>query len=69
MEVVLNITINGKKENIEKCTIKELVLNKGLDPKNSIVELNREIIRKTFWEETTINDGDHIELLSIVCGG
>lgn len=33
------------------------------------VELNNEVIRRTDWPETTINNGDKVEIIHFVGGG
>lgn len=33
------------------------------------VELNREIVSRGLWAETTLNDGDHLEIVHFVGGG
>ena len=65
----MKVILNGKDTEIGNLNLKELVLSKGLDPKSAIVEFNREIVKKDLWDKMKINEGDRIELLTIVCGG
>ena len=65
----MNITINGKPETIEPCSIERLVHQKGLNSESLVVELNMQIIKQDQWPQTQLNDGDTLELLSFVGGG
>ena len=41
----------------------------GLNPKLLAVEYNGEILHRQFWTETTVQSGDHLEIVTIVGGG
>ena len=40
-----------------------------VDPSRVAVERNREIVRKTEWNRTTICSGDELEIVQFVGGG
>lgn len=65
----MKINLNGK--NIESScrTLMDLVLEQGLEPQALIAELNFKLIRQAEWDNTSIKEGDTIELLSFVGGG
>lgn len=65
----MKIDLNGKKVKSESKTLMDLVIEKGLDPKSLIAEVNFEVIRQDTWKDISIKDGDNIELLSFVGGG
>lgn len=65
----MEITINGKTENINFTTIKEIVESKKLDKSGLVIEHNGTIIKKKNWSEYELQDGDKLELLSFVGGG
>ncbi|GAB6060435.1 sulfur carrier protein ThiS [Desulfonatronum parangueonense] len=66
----MHIHINGKNEHLTApLTLQELITSKGLDPAAVVAELNREIIPGERFAETTLQDGDHLELLRFVGGG
>lgn len=41
----------------------------GLNPKLLAVEYNGEILHRQFWSETIVQNGDHLEIVTIVGGG
>ena len=65
----MRITINGKSETIEPCTILALVQSKGLTVKSLVVEHNRKIVKRDQWELIQLQEDDTLELLSFVGGG
>jgi len=65
----MKITINGQPETVEPCSIAQLVDRRGLNPEALVVELNMQIVRQERWNDTRLNDGDTLELLSFVGGG
>lgn len=70
MEVILDLTINGKKETINDCkTLYQLLIKKNVVPSHVVCELNGEIIDESEFQNTVLNDGMKIELIAIVGGG
>ena len=65
----MNITVNGKSENITAGDIAAYVRDKGLEPESLVVEHNGRVIISGQWADTTLCDGDRLELLSFVGGG
>jgi len=65
----MEIILNGKKIQSNSSTIMELVLNQGFNPKSLIAELNFKIIKQENWDNTALEQGDTVELLSFVQGG
>ncbi len=65
----MNIMINGKNEDIGAQSIAAYVNNRGLDPKTLVVEHNGQVIMADQWENTLLQEGDQLELLSFVGGG
>jgi len=67
---MMKISINGeiKEFNIETLTVKELLedMNYG---KGIAVALNETFVLKTKYQETTVTDGDRLDILSPVQGG
>lgn len=64
------LTINGEKREIDGVsTVSELLEHFQIGHKIVVVELNREIIEKSQHEETTLNDGDSVEIIHFVGGG
>lgn len=67
---MVTIILNGEKKEIES----EVTLDRLLDlfslPKQRIaVELNKEVISRKDWEQTTVGSEDRIEVVHFVGGG
>jgi len=67
----MEITVNGEKRVglTSPLTVAELIEQLGINPKSIIVELNFEIVTKNKVSETTVRDGDTIEIIRLVGGG
>jgi len=62
--------LNGKAtEIVENTSILDLVLSRNLEAEAIIVALNDKVIKRDQWIDTTINEGDCLELVSLVGGG
>ena len=66
----MTLSVNGKTETFEKdlLTVQEL-LNEMNFGKGIAVALNEDFVLKTTYGETTIKDGDRLDILSPVQGG
>ncbi len=67
--MALQLTINGKTQQVDARTVRELLVTMGLDQQAVAVEINRRVVPKRLHEETPLNDGDSIELVTLVGGG
>ncbi len=67
----MEITVNGEKraDLALPLTVVELLEQLGVNPKSIIVEHNLEIVAKNKMNETTVQDGDTIEIIRLVGGG
>ena len=66
----MNIILNGEKFSIDKKTsIKDILIQNNIGEKNIVVEVNKEIISKTFWDQITFEESDQIEIITAVGGG
>lgn len=64
------ITVNGKElENIASKTVAEYLAESGYDVKRIAVEINGDIVPKSSYETTILQDGDSVEVVSFVGGG
>ena len=62
------IYVNGKEtENCKNLSV--LIENGGFRRDRIAVEINGEIIKKSDYDKTVLNDGDKIEVVSFVGGG
>lgn len=66
----VKIIINGKEKIVsEDTTIARLLEELNIKPKGIAVELNLEIVPKSSYGETTLKDGDRVEIVQMVGGG
>ena len=69
----MKLKINGETKTIdisnEKLSLEALLKNLGYNPQLVVVELNGVIISPQFWISTTMNNGDCLEVVTIVGGG
>lgn len=66
----LEITVNGEPRSLPgPASVADLLRQLGLDPRTIVVELNRQIIRRPRYDETSLTDGDAVELVHFVGGG
>ncbi len=64
------LQVNGESRNCSTETpLPELLKQLGLNPRLVAVEYNGEILHKQFWETTEIQEGDILEIVTIVGGG
>ena len=67
---MIEITINGKPEQIEQQTSIDRLLDQiGLAGQRVAVELNREIVPRSLHPDTRIQAGDRIEIVHAIGGG
>ncbi len=66
----IEILVNGEARRIRSpATLLDLLGHLTLDPRTVVVELNREIVRRPRLGETTLAQGDRVELVHFVGGG
>lgn len=66
----MHVTINGKQETIERgLTVEGYLESAGLAGAPCAVEINKNLVPKRDHASTTINDGDSIEIVTLVGGG
>ena len=70
MSSQITLQVNG-----ESCTcpphsqLPKLLEQLGLNPRLVAVEYNGEILHRQFWCQTEIQEGDRLEIVTIVGGG
>lgn len=66
----MRLVINGKEQSFESpLTLAQLVEQLGMKGDRVALELNREIVSRTQWADTALNDGDKLEIVHFVGGG
>ena len=63
------VKVNGTELDIAGKTISEYLSTTNYDPKRIAVERNGDIIFKSQYDVTVIDDGDSLEIVSFVGGG
>lgn len=66
----LQVTVNGELRSFEEpLSIRQLIETLGLNPETVAVERNREIVKRSRFDEQRLEDGDRVELVEFVGGG
>ncbi len=63
------VNVSGKEMDIGGMTVKQLLDELKYNEKRVAVEINEVIVPKAVYEDTVINDGDRVEIVSFVGGG
>ncbi len=63
------VKVNGTELDIAGKTVSEYLMTTDYDPKRIAVERNGEIVFKSKYDVTVIEDGDSLEIVSFVGGG
>ncbi len=67
---LMHLFINGEDKTFsDALTLGQLVEQLGMKGDRVAVELNREIVSRARWAETTLKDGDRLEVVHFVGGG
>ena len=68
--VFMQLTINGKERTFaDSLTLVELIEQLGMKGDRVAVELNNDIVSRAQWPETSLQDGDRLEIVHFVGGG
>jgi thiamine biosynthesis protein ThiS len=66
----MNLTINGEPRTLDGApSVAALVATLGLDGRKVAVERNLEIVPRSAYERTALEDGDRIEIVHFIGGG
>lgn len=65
----MQITVNGEIKNITEMSLLQFLESLDIDPRRVAVELNMDIVSKSAYESTILQDGDRIEIVQFVGGG
>ena len=63
------VKINGKDKNVAGMTVAEYLATTNYNPKRIAVERNGDIVPKLQYDNTVLQDGDSVEVVSFVGGG
>ena len=66
----MRVVINGREQAVEgPVTVSDLLRRLEIAGPSVAVELNRDILPKTQHENTLLQEGDHLEIVTLVGGG
>jgi len=66
----MQLMINGETREVADIkTVADLLVSFKIDQKILVVELNREIIERSLYEDTALREGDRVEIVHFVGGG
>lgn len=66
----MRLTINGEMRDMTgAATVAELLASLELDARKIAIELNREIVPRSAYDATGLNEGDKIEIVHFIGGG
>ncbi|MYA27937.1 MAG: sulfur carrier protein ThiS [Nitrospira sp. SB0666_bin_27] len=65
----MQITINGKPEEMQAGTVMDVLKQKDIDPHMVAVELNTQIVERDRLDTTNVQEGDKVEFLFYMGGG
>ncbi|MEM1368142.1 MAG: sulfur carrier protein ThiS [Cyanobacteria bacterium P01_H01_bin.15] len=66
----LTVQVNGKNRTLpSRQMLPEALAVWAFNPRLVVVEYNGEILHRQFWAQTQIDDGDRLEVVTIVGGG
>lgn len=66
----MQIEVNGKPREVDgEMSVADLVADLELDDRLVVVELNREIVRRTERAAVNLHPGDRVEIVHFVGGG
>ncbi|MDJ0531612.1 MAG: sulfur carrier protein ThiS [Xenococcaceae cyanobacterium MO_207.B15] len=66
----ITIQVNGETHSLTTpITLPELLMRINFNPRLIAVEYNGEILHRQYWADTQLQEGDRLEIVTIVGGG
>ena len=66
----MRVNVNGEEREVpEHITLEALIEHLALTPERLAIERNREVVRRADWPQTTLSEGDKVEIIHFVGGG
>lgn len=65
----MKLTVNGEAREVAAATVLDLLEELGINPLCTVVERNAEIVDRASFRDTTLAEGDVLELVRLVGGG
>lgn len=68
--MAVNVTINGEKQSLDRpLTLADLLISLDIKKGKVAIERNLEIVPKSLYGETMVEDGDRLEIVHFIGGG
>lgn len=65
----MKIQLNGEEIDVAAATVSALIAELKLESRMLAVECNMEVVSKSAYETTHLNEGDRIEIVHMIGGG
>ena len=66
----MNVTVNGEQRMLDpETSLAQLLAMLGLEGKRIAVEVNRDIVPRSAYDEFRLSDNDSIEIVNAIGGG
>ncbi|AMW35326.1 sulfur carrier protein ThiS [Haematospirillum jordaniae] len=66
----MELIVNGERHAVaQQVTVQEFLDSVGLDARKVAVERNREIVTRSAYGQTLLDEGDRIEIVHFIGGG
>ena len=66
----MNIILNGKEIYLnKKLNLNDFLVSYNVNKNNIVVEINKNIITRSLWNQYELKDNDEIEIITAVGGG
>lgn len=65
----MTLTVNGQPRETDARTVADLLEQMGLNKPGVAVELNRQVVPRQALTTTPLNEGDSLEVVTLVGGG
>ena len=66
----VTVQVNGDRHQCPSLiNLPQLLTQLGMNPRLVAVEYNGEILHRQFWDDTQMQEGDRLEIVTIVGGG
>jgi len=65
----MKVYINGELREVKASSLAGLIAELDLPVARIAIELNREVVRRSDWDSTMLQDDDRIEIVHFVGGG
>ncbi|MFI3268750.1 MAG: sulfur carrier protein ThiS [Rikenellaceae bacterium] len=66
---MINIILNNQQHTVRSQTLQQLIEEFKIETQGVAIGINNQVIARQLWNETQINDGDKIVIVSAVFGG